>query len=74
MANTVRISQPHLEALLNAIEQFEEYASKTHIATCPSVQAFDAYLDARRPMLQAMYEIKFALKFQINPEIVQVGA
>ncbi len=72
MASTVRISKPHLEALLNAVEQFEEYTSKTTIATVPNAQAFDAYLAARRPMLESLYTIKFALKFQINPDVVEV--
>ncbi len=72
MANTVRISKPHLEALLDAVEQFEEYTASTIIASAPSTQAFQVYLDTRRPMLQSLYTIKYALKFQINPEIVEV--
>lgn len=71
MADTVRISKPHLEALLNAVEQFEEYTAKSTIAAVPNTQAFDAYLAARRPMLESLYEIKFALKFRVNPEIVE---
>ena len=72
MATTVRISKPHLEALLDAIEQFEEYTANTIIATVPNTQAFQVYLDTRRPMLQSLYTIKYALQFQINPEVVEV--
>jgi len=72
MANAVRISKPHLETLLDAIEQFEKYTTNTIIASAPSTQAFQVYLDTRRPMLQSLYIIKYALQFQINPEVVEV--
>ena len=71
MTDKVRISKHHLEALLDAVEQFEEYATNAIIATAPSNQAFQVYLDTRRPMLESLHNIKYALKFRINCDIVE---
>lgn len=73
MAQTVTISRPHLEALFNAIEAFEEHCANASIAACKNVDDFDAYLAARRPMLQAMFTLKYAVEFGLAPEIAVVN-
>lgn len=73
MAQTVTISRPHLEALFNAIEAFEEYTAQASIKACKQVNDFDAYLEARRPMLERMFTLKYAVEFGLTPEIAVVN-
>jgi hypothetical protein len=74
MAQTVTIPKPRIEALLKAIEDFEHAMARHNIETSKSVEAFDVYLAMRKPLLEQMFTLKYAIEFGLNPSVAKVGA
>jgi hypothetical protein len=72
MAQTVTIPKPRVEALLKAIEDFEHAMALQNIETSASVEAFDVYLAMRKPLLEQMFTLKYAIEFNLNPEVAKV--
>ena len=73
MAQTVTIPRPRVEALLKAIEDFEHAMALQNIETSKSVEAFDGYLAMRKPLLEQMFSLKYAIQFGMTPEIAVIN-
>lgn len=74
MAQTVTIPKPRVEALLKAIEDFEHAMALQNIETSKSVEEFDVYLAMRKPLLEQMFTLKYAIEFGLNPDVAKVEA
>jgi hypothetical protein len=74
MPQTVTIPRPRLEALLKAIEDFEHAMALQNIKTSKDVKEFDAYLAMRKPLLEQMFTLKYAIEFGLAPDVAKVEA
>lgn len=66
MSQMVSISRSHLENLIDKAEALENFAASMAIGN----PKFDAYLVTRKPFLQQLYTIKYALQYGFTPSIV----
>jgi hypothetical protein len=66
MSQMVSISRSHLENLIAKSEALENFAASMAIGH----PKFDVYLEKRKPFLQQLYTIKYALQYGCTPSIV----
>ena len=73
MTQTVTIPKARIEALLDAIEAFEARCAKQNIRIARSTEEFDGYLAMRKPLLEQMFSLKYAIQFGMTPEIAVIN-